>query len=221
RTFDAHRGTDPVRRARAEPARGGGARDPRGGASRRIVRSGGGMARAPRARGTHGALPARPPHADAPGRGGGLRWRAGDGGCQARGVPGAGARRVRRGEHGGGFPVPEKACETFHNGAFCAPRCAGADAPARTPVRARDHQIMRALRIVLGLCWLIALPCGALAAEGLPSHAPVVVDLGFFKITNSMVLTWIVAVALIVFAQYATRNIRAVPEGAQNFWEWI
>ncbi len=80
---------------------------------------------------------------------------------------------------------------------------------------------MRALRIVLGLCWLIALPCGALAAEGLPSHAPVVVDLGFFKITNSMVLTWIVAVALIVFAQYATRNIRAVPEGAQNFWEWI
>lgn len=40
-------------------------------------------------------------------------------------------------------------------------------------------------------------------------------------ITNSMVASWIVAVALIVFAQFATRNIQQVPSGAQNFWEWL
>jgi F-type H+-transporting ATPase subunit a len=42
-----------------------------------------------------------------------------------------------------------------------------------------------------------------------------------FPITNSMIVTWIVAVGLIVFAQVATRQMKAVPEGAQNFWEWM
>lgn len=40
-------------------------------------------------------------------------------------------------------------------------------------------------------------------------------------ITNSMLVTWIVALGLILFARYATRQIRPVPEGAQNFWEWL
>jgi F-type H+-transporting ATPase subunit a len=31
----------------------------------------------------------------------------------------------------------------------------------------------------------------------------------------------VVAVIIIVFAQVATTNIKAVPEGAQNFWEWL
>jgi F-type H+-transporting ATPase subunit a len=42
-----------------------------------------------------------------------------------------------------------------------------------------------------------------------------------FTITNSMVLTWIVAVGLIVFAQVATRRMKEIPDGAQNFWEWM
>jgi F-type H+-transporting ATPase subunit a len=42
-----------------------------------------------------------------------------------------------------------------------------------------------------------------------------------FPITNSMVVTWIVAIALIVFAQVATRRMSAVPGGAQNFFEWL
>ena len=37
-----------------------------------------------------------------------------------------------------------------------------------------------------------------------------------FPITNSMVVTWIVAIGLIVFAQAATRKMREVPGGAQN-----
>jgi len=56
--------------------------------------------------------------------------------------------------------------------------------------------------------------------EGLPAAAPLI-QVGPFSVTNSMILTWVVAIALIVFVQMATRNIKAVPEGAQNFWEWL
>src|SRR4029434_322915 len=42
-----------------------------------------------------------------------------------------------------------------------------------------------------------------------------------FPITNSMVVSWIVAVGLIVFVQIATRNMKQVPIGAQNFLEWL
>src|SRR5215813_6444506 len=45
--------------------------------------------------------------------------------------------------------------------------------------------------------------------------------LGPFLITNSMVVTWVVAICLIVFAQMATRNMKDIPDGAQNFWEWM
>jgi F-type H+-transporting ATPase subunit a len=44
---------------------------------------------------------------------------------------------------------------------------------------------------------------------------------GAFTITNSMVVTWIVALGLIVFAQVAMRRMKEIPEGAQNFWEWL
>ena len=57
--------------------------------------------------------------------------------------------------------------------------------------------------------------------EGLPPKATDVFNIGGFAVTNSMVVTWVVAVALIFFAQAATRNIQAVPTGAQNFWEWL
>ena len=42
-----------------------------------------------------------------------------------------------------------------------------------------------------------------------------------FPITNSMLVSWIVAVGLIVFSQVATRNMKQVPAGAQNFLEWL
>jgi F-type H+-transporting ATPase subunit a len=42
-----------------------------------------------------------------------------------------------------------------------------------------------------------------------------------FPITNSMVVTWIVAAGLIIFAQVSTRRMKDIPEGAQNFWEWM
>jgi F-type H+-transporting ATPase subunit a len=42
-----------------------------------------------------------------------------------------------------------------------------------------------------------------------------------FPITNSMVVTWIVVVGLIILARVATRNMKGVPDGAQNFLEWL
>lgn len=40
-------------------------------------------------------------------------------------------------------------------------------------------------------------------------------------VTNSMVVTWIVALGLIVFARFATRDMKNVPTAAQNFAEWL
>jgi len=61
--------------------------------------------------------------------------------------------------------------------------------------------------------------------HGLPQHAVEITQintpLGPFPITNSMLMTWIAAVGLIVFAQLATRRMKQIPEGAQNFWEWM
>ena len=57
--------------------------------------------------------------------------------------------------------------------------------------------------------------------HGLPQKAVEIARPFGFPITNSMVVTWIVAVGLIVFAQLATRRMAQVPGGAQNFLEWL
>jgi F-type H+-transporting ATPase subunit a len=57
--------------------------------------------------------------------------------------------------------------------------------------------------------------------HGLPQSAVEIARPFGFPITNSMVVTWIVAVGLIVFAQAATRNMSQVPRGAQNLFEWL
>lgn len=62
---------------------------------------------------------------------------------------------------------------------------------------------------------------GAAEHHGLPAAAPDVFHIGPLPVSNSMIVTWVVALLIIVFAQRATRNIQAVPEGAQNFWEWL
>src|SRR5712675_763648 len=62
---------------------------------------------------------------------------------------------------------------------------------------------------------------GAHEEHGLPQSAVEIARPFGFPITNSMVVTWIVALGLIIFAQIATRNMKEIPDGAQNFWEWI
>jgi F-type H+-transporting ATPase subunit a len=57
--------------------------------------------------------------------------------------------------------------------------------------------------------------------EGLTANALTVFHIGLFPVTNSMLVTWIVALGIIFFARYATRKMKDVPEGAQNFWEFL
>jgi F-type H+-transporting ATPase subunit a len=66
-------------------------------------------------------------------------------------------------------------------------------------------------------------PAGEHVAEahGLSQKAVEIARPFGFPITNSMVVTWIVALGLIVFAQVATRKMNEVPSGAQNLLEWL
>lgn len=59
--------------------------------------------------------------------------------------------------------------------------------------------------------------------HGVSPNAPVFEHrlLGFIPFNNSMIVTWFVAAGLIIFAQYATRRVKDVPDGAQNFWEFL
>ena len=57
--------------------------------------------------------------------------------------------------------------------------------------------------------------------HGLPQQAVEIARPLGFPITNSMVVTWIVAAALLIFSRAATRNMKQVPDGAQNFLEWL
>jgi len=59
------------------------------------------------------------------------------------------------------------------------------------------------------------------AEHGLSQKAVEIARPFGFPITNSMVVTWVVALGLIVFAQVATRKMSEVPGGAQNLLEWL
>src|SRR5262245_31508739 len=98
---------------------------------------------------------------------------------------------------------------------------------------------MRLIKVILVSLFLASTPGVALCMqaegheegakvehEGLTPHAvelaaPELPFIGKFPITNSMVVTWGVALLLIVFAQVATRQMKAIPSGLQNFWEWL
>jgi len=105
---------------------------------------------------------------------------------------------------------------------------------------------MRLLKFILVSAWFMAWPMLLTAADVAPA-APVAISVeggaaggehaahaehgvsqqaqALFQknglITNSMLVTWIVAAGLIIFARIATRRIQAVPSGVQNFWEWL
>jgi len=71
---------------------------------------------------------------------------------------------------------------------------------------------------------LQALSSGAFAAtteHGLSQKAVEIARPFGVPITNSMIVTWIVAVGLVVFSRRATRTMTQVPDGAQNFLEWL
>ncbi|HZD49140.1 MAG TPA: F0F1 ATP synthase subunit A, partial [Silvibacterium sp.] len=64
-------------------------------------------------------------------------------------------------------------------------------------------------------------PSSEMEEHGLPQKAVEIARPFGFPITNSMVVSWIVAVGLIIFARFATRDMQRVPGGAQNLFEWL
>src|SRR6266487_2246062 len=66
-----------------------------------------------------------------------------------------------------------------------------------------------------------AAEAGATEHEGVSLKPQMLVQFGGFGITNSMLVTWIVAAGIIIFSQIATRQVKAIPSGIQNFWEWL
>ena len=58
-------------------------------------------------------------------------------------------------------------------------------------------------------------------AHGLSQKAMDIAAPFGIPITNSMIVMWVVAIGLILFAQLATRRLTDVPGGAQNFLEWL
>ena len=65
---------------------------------------------------------------------------------------------------------------------------------------------------------------GSLGATESHGLSPKAVEIGRplgFPVTNSMLVSWAVALGLIAFAQRATKKMDQVPTGAQNFLEWL
>jgi F-type H+-transporting ATPase subunit a len=106
---------------------------------------------------------------------------------------------------------------------------------------------MQPLRLIIACAFLVCVPPAALSAatgeaplsatkstalaasaeapaapaeQDIPQGAQLIGNKGGF-VTNSMLVTWMVAVGVILFARFATRKIQEVPSGAQNFLEWL
>lgn len=99
---------------------------------------------------------------------------------------------------------------------------------------------MRLIRLILVWLLLAGLPVVGFCAEapsaetagnaeaaggheehGISQKADEVGHIGPLPITNSMIVTWVVTIGLIIFARRAMRSPKQVPDGAQNFWEWM
>ena len=97
------------------------------------------------------------------------------------------------------------------------------------------HKIFIALFLLLAVPFILADESGSAGPEksasenqhhegdhgeahhGLSPNAPVIHEIGPLQITNSMVVTIVVAFLIILVAQAATSNVQLIPSGLQNF----
>lgn len=127
-------------------------------------------------------------------------------------------------------------CEIFHDAASFHALRQKLVSNQGIPLPCPGFFLMQRIRAIVFGFVLACLPLMSLAAEstpveapaathhaeeGLPANAGTVFHIGAFPVTNSMLVTWVVALALIIFAQLATRDMKEVPSGLQNFWEWM
>src|SRR5215470_7998892 len=95
-------------------------------------------------------------------------------------------------------------------------------------MRKRQIRSLVATAVAIGMCSFAPALAGTrqevlpeLASHGLSAKAVEIARPLGFPITNSMIVSWVVAFGLIAFAQFATRKMVAIPAGAQNFFEWL
>src|SRR6185503_18338883 len=82
--------------------------------------------------------------------------------------------------------------------------------------------IFVAIFVVAAAHLAAAAECGATVPEHPASDAHASADHGKHELTlHPVQIGRIVALALIAFAQVAMRNPKAIPDGKQNFWEWL
>lgn len=86
---------------------------------------------------------------------------------------------------------------------------------------ARHAVRLSSLAAVVAGCGASALASDASHSEGLTPNALTLFSIGPLPVNNSMVVSWVVALVIIVVARLATRNIQEQPAGLQNFVEWI
>ena len=86
-------------------------------------------------------------------------------------------------------------------------------------------RLCRLILTLVALAITAGMPLAAHAADAAPEQGMTLnaprFQLGPVMVTNSMLVTWIVAIGIIVFARLSTREMKWVPEGAQNFAEWL
>ncbi len=85
----------------------------------------------------------------------------------------------------------------------------------------RKGVISWVVTIILVGAGFVSLVMAEPTENGLPLKAVEIARPFGFPITNSMVVTWIVAAGLIIFSRVATRDMKHVPSGAQNLLEWL
>src|SRR4051812_20237204 len=59
------------------------------------------------------------------------------------------------------------------------------------------------------------------AAEAPQPPPELLFHAGPIAITNTLLTAWVVIILLVLFAWLATRNMKMLPSGVQNFWEYI
>lgn len=85
---------------------------------------------------------------------------------------------------------------------------------------------MKPLYIVVGIVAVLAwLAVGLLVASGPQPEiivpAEVITKVGPLNLTNTLITSWVVMVVIIVLSLVATRSMKLIPSGAQNFFEGI
>jgi F-type H+-transporting ATPase subunit a len=98
----------------------------------------------------------------------------------------------------------------------------------RRVIRMRETRPSHDAGMLRALAILVMHEAGVLASalfepvgHGLPRQALEVARPFGVPITNSMIVTWIAAAGIILFAHAATRRMSDVPHGAQSLLEWI